>query len=1090
MAQSDDPNEVLLFSFFGLNLIYWKGREHGVGTVPPPLLPAKFLRYRVHFDYLFQTPSSSGTFIPLASGAALGPLFSFDSSSQKISYVFDLRFLSSRPIFNRIIQVTAEDVENGYLQTSKNIVMVGYVVRLTPTEESEGVILDVTDAEENIPGKPTEDQHVGYADDYFAYYQEFRDPSFSAGDINSTTNVFDQLVKPLGADYRYDRSRFFDRDSVSNHIAIKNELVEGDYYAVTYDEVTEYQYAQFHRINMSILSIGLVPGVDFNFPDVRRQSPMYFYAYKEWISTDGQAMKGWRISEAYNGPVNAYLLDSSGNVDMNPQSTPEHVFYNMVEESLQKKDEERIAYQDSVAEIYLELASANGLTQDDEDFDPDALSPDQVRSDNFEIYQSNDRRVVGGTYVNPTANVVFENSAPVTLESSGGKQFGYWESDFHYKPFAKNTRCILAFDSGISKNTIITIAGQQEVTIRSQSSAQDPLYFNVTDGKLNYFVFGIDSFELDLPLFVEQGLAYREEKFGATAHLGVESDGATGKSLILEDYSYKTFIDDSNVDGTPDSPEVSENVKLSVIEKTPSASLDEDADIAVSYFNVERDEVISQISVKAVAENSVVKIRGWENTPDEIGKLNLFEDQTKPLYELSSIYLGGIEGTIQVDGWTDITFIEIFYVNEVSKYVIVDQEKSPNNFINNADSVGCMASKSGLFFAFYTTGGGRMNLLISNNFGDNWRNYENIFMRGGRMSNIRSIVNQDDDTLTLFHYYKENSLLMTRVETSLVNVSFEDIDKQAALLDQIRTKECYLVWGDIDNESGIKDNILLTFEDDDIYFSSRVIQEDIINSNGGEGSYPTYDLSEFNKFIRFGSLTESQLLTRQDCPKDADYDVYENSYGVLKLLAIDDEGDARFIESRDDGLNWSNVWTVEEEPKIKINSLKPISGEEIAEGEYVSTIYNPFEEKVYIFYFYEKTFLIKVMDDNQFEEFDSQEELSNVFNSLPIYALCGELNNVDGYRVENQSEDDGEEDENEAYTSTIIFNDFQKNEIYFERFYGELYYLPQKVTGYTTDKGYMRVFLVNNNKTVDSFYYDGFQWYPENVMLMPVDEST
>ena len=39
-----DPDEDFYFNFFGLNLIYFDQREHGVGVIAPPFLPAKALK--------------------------------------------------------------------------------------------------------------------------------------------------------------------------------------------------------------------------------------------------------------------------------------------------------------------------------------------------------------------------------------------------------------------------------------------------------------------------------------------------------------------------------------------------------------------------------------------------------------------------------------------------------------------------------------------------------------------------------------------------------------------------------------------------------------------------------------------------------------------------------------------------------------------------------------------------------------------------------------------------------------------------------------------------------------------------------------
>jgi hypothetical protein len=1077
----ESAQEVTLVNIFGLGIVYYKGREHGVGVIAPPLLPASYLRYRVHFSFLQQSGvgGGGGFTIPLTSGALLGSFFSFDSGTTKRSYAFDLRFLSSRPRFNKIIKATSEDVANGYLTTSKNIVMVGYVVKLTPNTD-DGIILSITDAEEDIPGKPR-GQSV-YEDDYFNYYQEFRDQSFVAGDITFQTNLYDKLLPPPGHNFRLKRSRYFDRDSTSNMVIIKGGVVEDTYYAITYEEADEYYYSQFHSIGMAFLSISIVPGIGFDFPSIRpSNSPMIFYSYREWVSPTGEAMRGWRASEAWwggNYQTKAYTLDESGNVKSDPEVTYEHIFYNMVQESLVKPDSQRVGYLDVITEQYVELANNSNEISQPGTFDPDNLRPDDITSNNFEIYQSTDKRIVGGTYINPSANVVFDDHGAPSFVSAGGQVFGYWESDFHVKSFGKNTRIILAFDSGSSKNTYMTFGSRSETNVLAQSSAQDPLYFGIIDGKLHYYIFGDSTFDLDLPVFVRDSLASREEKFGSSVHLGTENDGGTGSSVILEEYSYKTFIDDSQVSETPENPEEVATV-TAISSNNISASIDESSEDTY-VISVSSDEIILEVFFSIGEEgDSPVKIRGWKNKPEEIGVQNLLNADDVPFYEKSSVYKTSGDVSIKVNGWEGISFIEIIGCSGISNYNVLNDEISPHNFINNADSVACSVGSRGILSCFYTTEGGRMNLLISNNFGISWNNYENIFMRGGRMSGLRSIVNNESDEMKIFHYYK-NSILMVSLQLSVVNFNISDVDTNSRLLDQIRTQEAYLIMGDIDSEEGIKDNMILTQEDSEAFLETRVTSEDIISQNG---DYQVdFDLSVSNKFIKLGSITKANKLSRENAPSDIDYTVFENKKGVLRMLIKNDDDEIRCLESGNDGLDWYNYWevgeSIDEDSKVKINSLKPVDDEDIDEAVFLSAIYNEIERRVYIFYCFRTAILVKPVDEDVFFNNETQADFAKLFNSLQIYFVCGELNSVEAFKPDADSDEDVE-------GSSIFFNEFQLNEDYKEQFYNEEKYVNQHVTGYATKKGYMRVFLVNNNKTIDSYYYDGIQWYPENVMLLP-----
>jgi hypothetical protein len=539
-------------------------------------------------------------------------------------------------------------------------------------------------------------------------------------------------------------------------------------------------------------------------------------------------------------------------------------------------------------------------------------------------------------------------------------------------------------------------------------------------------------------------------------------------------------------------------------------------------------KMVFTISTTDLALNSnpvyQVKIRGWESKPVVLGGF-IDRNDEKPARELSLVSLThDKEVIVDIVGWTGLEFIEIItkqaITSATASLVSLKEEFTGTHVIKDIISLACNHDRSGNAMIFYTTTDNRLNLLHSSNSGIDWSNIENIMIRGDAVEDIRSVSDEVERDFAVFYFYKD-ALLVTYFNKNIFNVLDEDYisgtdqekkDKRARAFDSVRRQTSNLVWGDViklDSEKAtqtnaagevvfqdIEDNVLyqkvvdasgvIDTTDYDAYVARTSPVVDIIKEDLTDTTSSAHQLNGSNKFIQVSEATASSTFNTaanptldnsihlaKSNPNSRDYSAYVDRKGVTRLMIrnTNDDGQANYrcLASDDGGKTWEDGWRFQADvannlDPVRINSLS--SGASTEEGTDIQLLYNNKTYELYVFYFYLDCILCKVIPSNVFSK--SDDEKSEIINNLNIYAVCGNLTNLDSEKKVTIGD-----------SKKIIFGEFQNDN--FDKYYSRADYEPQAVAGYITKHSFPRIFVIRGDNSVDAFFFDGNQWYPEQV---------
>lgn len=1095
-----------IITFLGTEPVYFPQEKHLVGTIREKALPARLLTYKAFLS--LEPPGDVNPFIGqsfgLGSFGLLGGASRFTSTvlTGSSPVFFTIDFVQSNPVLNQIIKVKKSDiVDDNTINFGAFPLKVGYMMEVTLINEADGLRLSniasvvrkgqsdiAINGDINLLPQP----EASREDDYFDYYQLWSGSAIFPGvselekakiDKYKPYNVYDSKV-PTEAQ-NYTDHRFNSQVGTdSNLVKLKDGATADKIYIVTYDEITDWLFSE--RVDITVRSESFVIGDINAFSSASAQK--YFisrYTYQSFqAKTDdpavgGENLKGWRLTETFKGNINGVVLKNQTrpfDADENPivgfKRNPEHAFMNMVEENMRLfTDTERIGYDAGLLATYNAASSESQVVSSPGNGKTNALdSPSLITSNNWSAIEIAQRTIADYDPNINGSHLLFEpGSAAGIIALAGEVNFdGAFTSPLYIRNFPRRTRMVLPSEFGVE------VLG---VVLKSRETGQrfateDPTYMAAINGNLTSMNFVDSHYHIALGYQQTEGESYRAKQFASSPHLGQGNDFNPGQPIILSEYTYLTNIDDTSVTSSP-SPKNQVVAEFPLIVNGSASGI---AEIGVSgtLFNVSSDLNIATISISITSESDILLVRGWESKPDNVGFPLDFSDK-KPKYEQSGIRVFNGKAVVQVNSWTSINFIEVIGEGLIATIEKLGVIEAPDNLIlNNVKSVMVTSDSRGRLLAFYTNEEEALSVLTSIDDGKNFKQLTNILMRGDRIEAISGIVNRSsNDRYYLFHFFR-GALLMVPFTTSLFCIETNDISKQTEILDSIRRQYCYLIWGNI-SDSNISESLISTTEEYEAYLAEYPSVNEILSSDDFE---PTEkDLSDGNRFILYNENEENDLTETN--PVGQDYAVYQNNKQVIRLV-IKTEENFRMIISTDEGQSWRDCWRhIAETQTVNIDKSKEVirlnylsaAGVDSEEGTNISIIYDKTFDRAFMFFFYEGVLFNKIVNDAILDEdFDT---ISSSINNLSALAVAGNLVNVES-----------EQKTSDNPNGLVEFNNFQQNEDNYKKYYSTTIYEDQKVSGYATENGYIRLFIQNNkNGGIDSYFYNGRDWVPEHVLV-------
>jgi len=1092
----------------GWDFAYNSKDLYEVGVIDPDLLPSTSLIYRYFFMISPQLVGESTT--ALTSGIGLTTV-----DIGRDSVVFDLDFVTSSPIWNTLIQATTENTNGNILTLPKHVLDVAYVFKVTLNNSGNIEYFYKKDDSgprpvSELPAKPNDSDG---RDIWFKFYQ-----SFKSGGEWDEYNRFKSKLGSVDQQYTLEHMATANQTN-SKRIEVEN-LKIGDYYIVTYEGVNEHLFR--HHVDMEFEQyIFASGGVSLSPPPFPRSLHTAHYLWKQWKDSDGKEHEGWRISESWNMNIASYKLlndsisyDPVNNPVVGKQTYVSWSLFNMVEKNLRLEDSARVGYSYNYAKFLESQIPLSSMTDASvaqmSSEDTNNINQNNVHRDNFLIEFVAENTVNYSGSAAAWATITGGGAFGVLFNAPYGQYDGHVESAYYKKRFPKNTRIVSAFSRirhGANGRVIAVKMkrGTDYVTV-----VEDPFFFMTIKNKLYYHYFNDGLSKMQLA--DRKTLSQDEMKYlypSDTILTG--SDGgclpgmgaSPGRNILLEnnENSSSTFLDDTGLTSAtarynvPTSYASFISVSNPITDVTNSYANKPEKALSVFRIQVPANSIIGALRIKLTPTNSsnnssLLRIRGESGI------------QSRELVNVSVI----CNEILYVDlgAWENIDYI--FIMSDIScRLDICDQISlsasisSEYHLLEEVNTMAATTDMRGNFLLFYCDRDDRVNILLTPNAGGSWKRYESILVRGDAVSDICGVPNDQNNVYFLFYFYKD-ALLCVPFDLSVFLVDYRNKDKLTEAIDVARRQMSYLVWGralkpdsekltQVDGDGNItfediKDNLILSESDMQIYQNNFRSVFEINKSQNADTS--TKKINSGNKFIIIGKNTVEQGLAITS-PSTREYSVFRSKRGSLRLFISDIRDDIapyyRYLVSHDDGFNWMDGWQnpieySNSDGSMPINKIIRINylslGDNTEEGTNLSLLYNASENKVYMFYFYSGAILCKVVDDEIFDisDFDKKKSL---FDNSPIYAIAGNLNAVtseSNYATLPAGE-----------TRKIIFNEFQRNYNNIVKYYNEEYYNPQPISGYFTEYGYIRIFLINNKSTIDGYFYDGGIWRPEQVII-------
>ena len=1099
-----------------------------VGVLKPENLPADKLVYRYYFTFT-PTDISGDAFNPLDSGGGVASLGGGAGAVAALAVGSDIRILRntveftldfiSSDRFKEIYVISNNDtvdsetltkfqslnfddfkttniINNNEISLNRSPLAVNYAFKLETNDEEEIKIKnrDGTISNKSVPETPK----AGDRRSWVSYYERF--------ERNGEFNDFDFFEgKALNPDKEFTKNfRSGQRTTDARTIKIK-DLQEGDVIIVEYEGITERLYRQNVKIDFvkfNFLSGGVsLNGGDTPFVEGRE---VEHYIYKKWKDDEGNEHEGWRISEAWNNgsafnklenPNQPISLENSFQKSFSTAGDSDHILFNMNNDNLKLPDEDRVGYEKDAALGLIDIANDR-----DDDFSPEFapnigiptnnISPDTVSSNNFEIeFVSR-----GVTYIG-TGDVLVETGGALGIFFAANilSFTGLWESQVYRRDYPSNTRIVNVFGSNVVVGSAAASGSRPSIIgaviavnyLRKESpsagAAQDPIHCFIVDNQLYFLIFNDEQHAIELSSSLNETFKERFENFSPQANLGATSKQFPGNTVFIPNFFYKTGIDDSNISTnvSPDSQKIQNDVKFTKV-NIENFILENISNEVAEYnninFPIDSSRFVSALKIKLnMDSDATFKIRGWSSEPNDKSKV-IGENDQKPIREFSSVsIINNEENIISLESWNEVSFIELFTTTNIKDILSIEvfylsEDATSFNVLNDVAEATATTDDKGNLMIFYVDNNGRLNYMSTKN-NEDWFHVENVLIRGDTISNIKTIVNRESESLILFYFYKQ-ALLMTIFDLDLINIQTDDPEKQTKVLDLIRRTSSQLIYGDIHSQNELRNNTLLT-EEDFIRFHNRSNSAATIYS-GQDTISNEHDLSEWNKFIKVGTSTYFRDLS-SNFPFSRDYSVYQNINNIFRILIKEESGFYRCIQSFDRGIEWQDAWILNSEGQngAIINNIFK-EDEEVEEATNVFCLYNEFLDKLFILYFYRDAILCKIFSDYLFNE--NLEEVTKNFNSSSIYAVAGNLVNVQSFK-ETFNEN------NELIKGKIIFNKFQEDENNFNKFYSKSIYREQEITGHVTKKGYVKISILRDDNSFDGYIFNGIEWLPERIVL-------
>jgi len=857
-------------------------------------------------------------------------------------------------------------------------------------------------------------------------------------------------------------------------------------------------------------------------------------------------VEGWRnILNAYALQDSSLPYDSLTNprVGVNPVS---YVKFNMTEKSLQLPDESRIGYDANFAE-YLEIRKVenSNLTPPPKvpttPLNINDVIETNVLIENFQtesVSSSEMSYLSFGDFVFTTGAI--ESFGGFILEGAAYTSYmGYWESNFYKIRLPQNTRMVNVYNKATNKINGIMMAVKINQISNYMCFIQDPAIFFTYQNKLYYNFF--DDY-LGKYLIAAQQNFDEYEANQLTTQVpcpGTVGNDFPGKVAVTEEYWYGTNIDDSNLtsstspkDAVATSYADFATDRLYVSSSTLSSSLvpfsfspisdysyvsDLDSSRTLYFYgeDVDIDKVYTRLDIKvnfydSDTKTDVIRVRGWESEPTQMG-VHIGRDDNKSIREVATVTIESNEVCqIPLSAWIGVSFIEIVFQKrpetiESLEFKYLDNASEELMLVDGVKSIAAAMNERGYAFCFYEHEEGRVNLLSTCNDGRRFNHVENFFIRGDSIGDLRGIINLEDEVFYLFHFYKD-SLLCVPLNINVLRIITDNDSKRATALDMIRRQYCYLVWGNVEKSTlkteygsageiifeDIEDNIIDSETAVDNYHDRSDDINTIIKGDGDKVSNIIYGDagSKNNKFIMVGQKTAMTTSLISSDPDSQEYATYEDNKGILRIIIrIESEFDPvyRMLRSDNGGKDWEDNWNYlkdlsilsEEANIVRINNLS--DGVNTEEGTNVFALYSDAADIVVLFYFYKSALLCKFVANHILNSRDL-DGVTEYINSLPIYAVAGNFVNIESemrlgpavaspaIRVSNAS-------------NKILLGTFQKNINNYEKYYTSDIYIPQNITGYETQEGYLRIFIQKNNREIDGYTFDGSQWRPEMAVF-------
>lgn len=1092
-------------SYQGWDLAYSSKRSQDyIGVINPDLLPASWLMYQ--YDFLcYPQPQSAveDTMLNFLGATAI--------SVSEAEVEYDLDIVQSDLHWNDLILADSTNINGDILTLPNYVFAVSYVFKVTL--DANGDIESFYNADganpkpfSELPSHPNEgDSREAWQN----YYRSFE----SDGQWGSYNRFLSQEGSP-DQDYTYNYHPTGNQTN-SKRIKVKN-LVAGEHYIISYEAVAKH----FFRHAVYVKFKG-VQGISFGVSILASILPTTYrtehFLWKKWKDADGKEHEGWRISEAWNLGIKAHKLKDE-NSSYDPVNNPivgidmgvAWCMFNMTERNLQIKDDARIGYSRSYATYLSDKIPVSTVTAAvAATIDTNNVTPATVHRDNFSIEYVSDNTI---NYSGGASNIAFQEmgaSMGVLFDAPYMMFTGYIQSGLYKKNdmFPKNTRLISAFSRIRNGAVGRTIWIKTKVAGDYVSVVEDPFFFMTINRKLYYHYFndGLTYMQLSERMNTSSDLV--TYSYTTTSSL-MGSSGSTlpgstvspGRNIIIKDNvnTSKTFIDDTTLTthttkyGMPTSY-ASYVIETGEISDVTSTYPDKPSN-AKRVFRIPVSSTGSTVgALKIIITAPVTSATSTESSV----LLRIKGESASLVREMTNVTVFlNHEAIIDLGAWEGMQYITIMSdancsLNKCDKIILDPSVDEQYHLIGDISSMAATTDKRGNFLLFFTDKDGRLNVIVTGNAGHSWARYDSIFNRGDRLSNARGVPNMQENEFFVFHFYKD-ALLCGKVDMSIFAIP-TDSDRKTEALDTIRRQACYLVWGKAikpiaerstqrDGSGNIiyedlADNVISDSNDVNVYQSNSRSVMGIAGSGTADTS--TKKLNESNKFIYIGKATADNGLA-SSAPSRTYYSVYRSRRGALRLFIEHEDSQGKFVwrnlNSCDNGLNWQDGWQYSRSaPTDKIVRINYLSkGEDTEEGTYLSFLYNINEDKAYMFYFYSGAILCKVIADEIFYMSDKNDQ-ADILNSLPIYAVAGNLQAVVGesnYEVLAP-----------GVKRNIIFNFFQRNPVNLSKYYNEEYYVEQPISGYMTDHGYLRIFLINSNKSVDGYIYDGGIWRPENAII-------